>query len=113
MKLVSIFLVGLFLGACTHTRLDRYGDILEPMVGLEKRTKIEKTLGQPVACEERLGLNRCEYRTASQLNEPVPIVFSRAPGFGPDLSPYHYFDVLYLYYDAFEVLQDWKPVVIR
>lgn len=98
--------------SCSHSRIERYRDALDSQLGNGKKTSLDQLLGMPYLCKNIGVFERCEYRTASQRNHPVPIVYRKAPGFGPDLSPYDYFDVIYLYYDDFDVLQEWEPVVI-
>ncbi len=102
----------LILSACTTTRGKFYEDTLEPMVGVSKFHDVNKQLGSPTTCVPDVGLTRCEYRTAVARNLPVPAFARRVPGMGPDLSPYEYFDVLYVYYDDTGLLKEWTPMVV-
>jgi len=109
------FVIGLWvLVGCTSPRLKRYHDLIDPHVGKAKKEKMDSLLGVPSSCKRTPSLKLCEYRTASERNEPVPGVLEKPKGFGgPDVSPYEYFDVLHLFYDDFGVLQEWNPVVIQ
>lgn len=99
---------------CTHQRVDRYRSAIEPRVNKSKKAELDELLGSPVKCEpSKDGLERCEYRTASERNAPIPEVFRRNSTMGPDVSPYEYFDVLHLYYDSFGTLKEWSPVVVH
>ena len=108
--LSSLFFV---FAACTEPRIKRYENQLEPLVNKGKKLQIGKMLGQPVKCEPLEALERCEYRTARERNDPVPVVFKRESAMGPDVSPYEYFDVLHLFYDDSGVLKEWQPIVVK
>lgn len=103
----------LICAACTEPRLKRYSDIIEPLVGSAKRERVTEILGKPTSCKREFSQEKCEYRTSMGRNHPVPEVFKKPEGLGPDLSPYEYFDVLHLYYDDFGILREWDPVVIQ
>ena len=107
-----IFLLCALVAGCVTQRVKRYRDLLDPLVGKEKKANINRLLGKPANCEQEQDLEKCEYRTTKERNDPVPIVHERESALGPDLSPYDTFDVLYLYYDGFGVLKDWKPVSV-
>ena len=96
---------------CTETRVKRYGNILDPLVGTARKTQVNRKLGIPAFCQLESPLERCEYRTARGRNEQIPYIHQKREGF-PDLSPYEHFDVLHLYYDGFGILRDWEPVVM-
>lgn len=104
------FIVGIL--GCTEPRVKKYSNILEPRVGSGKKDEIDRLLGNPTWCKEKEGLQKCEYRSSRANNAPVPDVFRKEEGMGPDLSPYDRYDVLHLTYDGFGVLKDWEPVVI-
>jgi len=107
MWLVMVCTVG-----CTQTRVKKYEGILEPLIGKAPKSQVNKLLGNPVSCRQEARYEKCEYRSAFSQNNPVPEIFRRVEGLGPDLSPYEYFDVLHLYFDGFHVLKEWEPVVI-
>lgn len=87
--------------------------MLDPKVGVAKKDEINKFLGNATWCTPEAGTEKCEYRTSRGSNHPVPDMYRKEEALGPDLSPYDRFDVLHLYYDAFGVLKDWEPVVLR
>lgn len=109
---LSCLLLSLALIACTEGRVKKYRDILEPRIGTGKKDEIDKLLGNPAWCKEEGGAQKCEYRSSRANNEPVPDVYRRNEGMGPDVSPYDRFDVLHLQYDGFGVLKEWEPVMI-
>ena len=110
--LFSVFLFWL-CSSCTESRVKKYSDILEPLVGTAKKERLNEVLGKPTFCKRELAYEQCEYRTSRGRNDPVPEVFRKSEGLGPDLSPYEYFDVLRLYYDDFGVLKEWDAVNIQ
>jgi len=83
------------------------------MVGNGKKESVDKVLGPPIKCVKEHALEKCEYRTARERNDPVPAVHHQERSMGPDLSPYEHFDVLHLYYDSFGLLREWEPIVIK
>lgn len=105
-------LVILTLLSCTQTRVKKYEGILEPLVGKATKSQVNQLLGSPVSCKQESRYEKCEYRSAFSQNDPVPEVFRKVEGLGPDLSPYEYFDVLHLYFDNFRILKEWEPVVM-
>lgn len=105
--------VSLLLGACTHPRVRRLHGLLDPLVGSGKKADVAKLLGDPVHCKPESTLERCEYRTSREQNDPVPIVFTKQPGFGPDVSPYQFFDTVHCVYDSLGTLKEWVPVVVQ
>jgi len=105
-----VFLVGIV--GCTEPRVKKYSSILEPRVGTAKKEEIDKLLGSPTWCKEYEGLKKCEYRSSRAENAPVPDVFRKQEGMGPDLSPYDRYDVLHLTFDNFGILKEWEPVVM-
>ncbi len=110
-----IFSVLLFalVTSCASTQLKRLEETMDPMVGVAKRTDVEKSLGSPEQCSTQKGMTRCEYRTQIARNEPVPSAHKKEPGFGPDLSPYEFFDVLEAFYDDTGLLRDWHPLSVK
>lgn len=102
----------LFMTSCTQSRVKRYQAILEPKIGKSTKSQISTILGNPVSCLQEAKYEKCEYRSAYTQNGPIPDMFRKSEGIGPDLSPYEYFDVLHLYFDAFHILQEWEPIVI-
>ena len=112
--IISVFLVGIvgILGGCTEPRVKTYEGILEPRVGKSKKEEIDHILGNPTSCRDTDGVQTCEYRSSRANNQPVPNVYRKQEGMGPDLSPYDRYDVLHLKYDSFGVLKEWEPVVI-
>ena len=109
---VVLALTGVIVG-CAHSRIRRYEKLLEPEIGLGTKADMRALFGAPVNCNKSKGLERCEYRTARERNDPVPAVMMKTQGLGPDVSAYEYFDVLHLFYDDFGVLREWAPIVIR
>lgn len=101
-----------FMTSCTQSRVKKYEAILEPKIGKSTKFQINSLLGNPVSCVQETKYEKCEYRSAYTQNAPVPDMFRKSEGIGPDLSPYEYFDVLHLYFDAFHILQEWEPVVM-
>jgi len=112
--LFSFLIVGTFfiLGGCTEPRVKTYEGILEPRVGKSKKDEIDKILGNPTSCQDIDGIQKCEYRSSRANNQPVPDVYRKQEGMGPDLSPYDRYDVLHLKYDSFGILKEWEPVVL-
>ena len=111
---MNIFLLSLvfLLSACAQSRVNKYNGLLESKVGRSDRNDVGRILGEPVKCSPEGDLEKCEYRTASAKNHPVPDVFKKQPAMGPDVSPYEHYDVLHLYYGKDGLLKEWKPVVI-
>jgi hypothetical protein len=109
---ISLVLGFLLLASCVETHVRKYQNLLEPRVGRAKQNEINALLGNPTYCRAEGKYEKCEYRTAAAQNHPVPDIFRKTEGLGPDLSPYEYFDVLHLYFDTFHVLREWEPVVI-
>jgi hypothetical protein len=103
-------LIGILTLSCSQNRVKKYQNLLDPLVGKAKKDQINALIGNPVSCKNENRYEKCEYRTAHAQNTPVPDMFKKSEG--PDLSPYEYFDVLYLYFDPFHVLKEWEPVVI-
>lgn len=113
MKSRIIFIIFSFcflIASCSQNRVKKYQNILDPLIGKGKKDEINALIGNPISCKSESRYEKCEYRTAHAQNTPVPDMFRKSEG--PDLSPYEYFDVLYLYFDAFQVLKEWEPVVI-
>ncbi len=106
------FLFCLLILSCTQTRVKKYQGMLEPLLGKAKQSEVNALLGNPISCKQEGRFEKCEYRTTSAQNNPVPDMFRKSEGIGPDLSPFEYFDVLHLYFDAFHILKEWEPVVI-
>ena len=106
-----ILSVTLFV-ACSELRVKRYGDLLDPLLGSGSIAEVNRVLGKPTSCEALSLGKRCEYRTAAARNYTIPDAHRQLPGFGPDLSPYQYFDVLSVVYDHFGVFREWEPVAI-
>lgn len=111
-KLLCLSLLVLAFCQCSQLRVQRYQSMLDPLVGNAERKEVDKLLGHPASCQALELGNRCEYRTLAQRNHTVPDAHRPMPGFGPDLSPYEYFDVLSLDYDVFGKFKSWEPVVI-
>lgn len=112
----QLMLVGLLLTLtqCAHPRVARYRSTIEPHLNKSKKAELDALLGSPVSCAPaKEGLERCEYRTASERNQKVPEIYRRNSAMGPDVSPYEFFDVLHLYYDSFGTLKEWTPVVVH
>lgn len=97
---------------CTQSRVKKYQGLLEPLVGKASKVEVQKLLGNPNYCKQESRYEKCEYRSAFSQNHPVPDMFRKSETSGPDLSPYEYFDVLHLYFDAFHILREWEPVVL-
>ncbi len=112
MRIIAHVTLLLTLLSCTEPRVKKYQDILEPRVGSGKKEEIDKLLGNPTWCKDEDGTQKCEYRSSRANNSPVPDVYKKEEGMGPDLSPYDRYDVLHLKYDGFGVLKDWEPVVV-
>ena len=110
--LLSLFFLFLVAG-CASTQLSRLEETMDPMVGVAKRGDVEKSLGNPTQCVTEKGMLRCEYRTLIARNEPVPSAHKKEPGFGPDLSPYEFFDVIEAFYDDTGLLRDWRPLSVK
>ncbi len=113
MKKISTFIIflSLFWVSCTEKRIKKYETLLNPMVGNSKKIAINKKLGAPTFCKPEGDNEVCEYRTTKSHNENIPVHLQKAEGF-PDLSPYDYYDVLQITYDAFGNFKDWEPVVL-
>ena len=109
--ILCIFLFGA-LPSCTELRVKKYRQMLEPKIGTTKKFEINKLLGSPAFCKQEVRYEKCEYRTMAAQNNQVPGIMRKEEGMGPDLSPYDYFDVLHLFYDGFEILREWEPVVL-
>jgi hypothetical protein len=110
--LLALLFTVLFSG-CSEVRVRKYQRGLDPLVGSANKGKINRMLGTPTTCKHTDEITEtCEYRTSWGRNDAVPSVFTKVNGFGPDLSPYEYFDVLELSYDGFGVLQTWHPLVV-
>lgn len=109
MLFLVIFLSMLVLPSCTHTALRRYGDLIEPQIGRANKADMARQLGSPENCKSDGNYENCEFRTSRGKNAQVPAVHQRAPGMGPDLSPYEHFDVISLQFDSLGVLRGWKP----
>ena len=105
-------LITLLCVSCTELRVKKYQNLIEPNLGNAKKPEMDKLLGNPIFCKQESRYEKCEYRTALGQNSQVPSIMRREQGLGPDLSPYDYFDVLHLYYDAFHTLREWEPVVL-
>lgn len=103
----------LLLSSCAELRVKKYSNLLDPMLGSSKKQEVSKVLGSPTFCQAEGVFEKCEYRTASVRNYPVPAVYRKEIAMGPDLSPYEYFDVLEVQYDSFGVFKDWQPVVLK
>jgi len=97
--------------SCAEHRVKRYQDMLDKHVGVTQKKELDRQLGEPTQCRPDGSMKLCEYRTAAGRNEQVPYVHQKKEGF-PDLSPYEHYDVLHLFYDDFNVLRDWKAVVL-
>ena len=102
----------LFAGCAQHP-VTRYQNMLDPLVGSARKPDMDKLLGKSVSCQSEQGGQVCEYRTSRGRNHPVPDVYRKESGMGPDLSPYDHFDVLHLYYDEFGNFRDWQAVDIQ
>lgn len=113
LALAALVILGGGVAGCTHHRVNRFQSLLDPMVGKAKKAEVAKVLGAPVNCKPESVTERCEYRTAREHNDPVPIVHTKQPGFGPDVSPYDYFDTLYCTYDSLGTLKEWEPGVVK
>ena len=110
----ALFLLPLLLQACASSPLRRLEESMDPMVGKKKRGEVERLVGQPVKCSSPQPMTRCEYRTLIGRNDPAPVTSKVEPGFGgPDLSPYEFFDVIEIFYDATGMMSDWRPLSIR
>jgi len=109
--LTALLLVALS-GSCTTTRVKRYQNLLDPLIGSSKRTEVNHLLGTPVFCRPEGDRELCEYRTSAARNFTVPDMHRKAEAMGPDLSPYDQFDVLHVYYDGFDTFKEWEPFVI-
>lgn len=83
------------------------------MVGVKKRGEVERLIGEPVKCATQGNLTRCEYRTLIGRNDPAPATSKKEPGFGPDLSPYEFFDVIEIFYNETGLMTDWRALSIR
>jgi hypothetical protein len=113
MKIFISLLLFVLITGCAETRVMRYQQTLDPLVGSAKKSKVNRLFGTPTFCKHHNDiLETCEYRTAYARNDVVPDFAAKMPGFGPDLSPYDYFDVIKVSYDALGVVRDWEPVVI-
>ena len=113
MRNLFLLLVLSVLVSCAQSRVRRFDELIEPKIGKATKSNMSQLLGTPVKCIRVAALERCEYRTASQRNDPVPGVHIPKKGMGPDVSPYEYFDVIHVFYDDFRVVRDWAPVVIH
>jgi hypothetical protein len=111
MKFYLIVGVAVFLTSCAEYRIKRYQHLLDTHVGSSPKPTLDKLLGEPASCRPDGNLKLCEYRTSAGRNEQVPYVHQKKQGF-PDLSPYEHYDVLHLFYDDFDVLREWRPVVL-
>jgi hypothetical protein len=103
----------LMFTACTESRVRKYEDLLEPLLGKAEKEEVDKLLGAPASCQPVESYQRCEYRTSRGRNEPVPFTARKNAAMGPDLSPYEYFDVLALTYDGFNTLREWEPISVK
>ena len=112
LRSILLTLTVILMTSCVQTRVKKYEAILEPKIGKSTKLDITSLLGNPIYCRQESKYEKCEYRSAYSQNGPVPDMFRKSDGLGPDLSPYEYFDVLYLYFDGFHVLQEWEPVVM-
>lgn len=101
----------LFWTSCAQKRVTKYQNLLDPMVGSSKKIDVNKKLGGPTFCKFEGDNEVCEYRTTKSHNENIPVHLQKANGF-PDLSPYDYYDVLHITYDAFGNFKEWQPVVL-
>ena len=108
-----LFFILLLGFGCASTQLGRLQETMDPWVGVAKRLEVEKSLGSPTQCVTEKGMTRCEYRTLIARNEPVPSAHKKEPGFGPDLSPYEFFDVIEAFYDDTGLLRDWRPLSVK
>jgi hypothetical protein len=109
----ALFFLFLFFTSCAETRVKKYEDLLEPLLGKADKKEVDKLLGTPVSCTPVDTYQRCEYRTSRGRNEPVPFTGQKSAAMGPDLSPYEYFDVLALTYDGFNTLREWEPLTVK
>ncbi len=110
-KLGTVLLCSLLI-SCSQTRVKKYQNVLEPLVGKAKKSEVNHLLGNPVSCKQEPPYEKCEYRTAYSQNNPVPDMFRKSEALSLDLSPYEYFDVLHLYFDSFHILKEWEPIVL-
>ena len=106
------FLLLLFFTGCTESMVKRYADVIEPQLGSATKSDFRKLFGPPAFCKPDKDWELCEYRTAHTRNYPTPRMYAKNPTFGPDLSPYEFFDVIHLYYNEWGILQEWDPVVV-
>ena len=63
---------------------------------------------QPISCKTDGAGESCEYRTAAANNDPLPATHRQNSGFGPDLSPLDYYDVIFVTYDGMGIFKDWR-----
>lgn len=116
MKFIStsalLFFLAVIATGCTQSRVRRYEELLDKHVGSEKKDRIATVLGAPAKCIPAEGGERCEYRTNAGRNRSSPGVHAPAPGFGPDTSPYEFFDVIHVFYNDVGLMREWQPVVL-
>lgn len=94
---------------CTEPRVKRYGTLLDPLLGKAKKEDVTSALKvAPVSCKSDGPGETCEYRTALANNDPLPATHRQTPGFGPDLSPLDYYDVIFVTYDGMGIFKDWR-----
>jgi hypothetical protein len=111
-ELFALALCALSVVACTQTRLRRYGELLDPLVGGESKAKVATILGAPSRCESYDGGQRCEYRTAAGRNTASIGVLAPNPAMGPNLAPYEHFDVINVYFNNVGLMREWEPIVL-
>lgn len=97
------------IASCTEPRAKRYGTLLDPLLGKAKKTEVASALKvQPIGCKPESSGEVCEYRTAAANNDPLPATHRQNSGFGPDLSPLDYYDVIFVTYDGMGIFKDWR-----
>lgn len=102
------------LAGCAQTPVDRYKNLINPRVESKAtRAEMDQLLGKPAICHKHSPYSRCEYRTTAGRHRPTPIVFKKSRTMRVDTSPYDYFDVLHLYYNADGQLKKWEPVAVQ
>jgi len=111
-RILLSFLVLVSLVSCTHSRAKRYSELLDKLIGNEKKDRVASVLGAPARCNAAEGGELCEYRTAAGRNLASPGVQTPTPGFGPDVSPYDHFDVIHVYYNDVGLMREWEPIVL-
>ena len=108
-RLGIAFLLALTCVACTEPRAKRYGTLLDPLLGKGKKAEVATALKvQPIGCKTDGAGETCEYRTAAGNNDPLPATHRQNTGFGPDLSPLDYYDVIFVTYDGMGIFKDWR-----